>query len=132
MEYRKPRKVKEKIRKVFSSVVNPGTKRRSASPQRRSGRVTKAHKLHPDSTPPRADEAAKDVATLHRTPATKRMASHSSLIDREHIVYAADMETQIAAEARGVTRRDVPWHTFSSIYLRGFSAEPGAEVSTEA
>jgi hypothetical protein len=33
------------------------------------------------------------------------------------------METQIAAEARGVTRKNIPWGAFRSIYLCDFRAE---------
>jgi hypothetical protein len=82
-------------------------------------------------TPPCVGESAEDVvaAPLTRTPATKRMASHSSLIERERIVCATDMETQIAAEARGVTRKDIPWDTFRTIYLCDFSAEARPELT---
>ena len=104
--------------------MNAGTKRRNASTDRDSGHTRKARKLSPDDrfppTPPCLGESAEDVVAappLYRTPATKRMASHSSLIESERIVYATDMETQIAAEARGVTRKDIPWDTFRSIYL---------------
>jgi hypothetical protein len=51
------------------------------------------------------------------------MANHSNLIDQEHKVYARDMEAQIAAEARGVTRKNIPWNTFCSTYFSNFSAE---------
>ena len=51
------------------------------------------------------------------------MASHASLLEHENIVYAADMETQIAAETRGATRKDIPLDTFRSVYLCDFSAE---------
>src|SRR5436305_6963031 len=100
----KPRKAKEKCREAISSIVNPGAKRRSASTHERSGRPQKVRKPNPHSTPPslHADENTEDVgAPFHRTPATKRMSSHSGLIEHESIIYATD-ETQIAAEARGV------------------------------
>lgn len=109
-----------------------GTKRRNASPdsqQSHSGRAQKVQKLGPSTLSPAPldadkDEGAVDASTLfHRTPATKRMASHSSLIDYEHKVYATEMEAQISAEARGVTRKNIPWDTFRSIYLSDFSAE---------
>src|SRR5437016_3928088 len=127
----KARKAKDKV----ISIVNPRAKRRSTSPHRRSGRVQKARKLSPDATPPPApphlDEGAEDVsAPFHRTPATKRMVSHSGLIKRENIIYATDMETQIAAEARGVTRKNIPLDTFHSTYLWDFSVKPKLAVKS--
>lgn len=54
-------------------------------------------------------ESIKDVgaAPLFRMPATKHMASYSRLIESELITYTTDIETQIPAEARSVTRKDL-------------------------
>ena len=127
------RKAKDKV----ISIVNSGTKRRSTSTHRRSGRAQKAHKLDPDTTtppaPPHLDEGTEDVgAPFHRTPATKRMASHAGLIEQGNIIYAQDMETQIAAEARGVTRKNIPQDTFRSIYLRDFSVKAQPKLAVKS
>ena len=127
------RKAKDKV----ISIVNSGTKRRSTSTHRRSGRAQKAHKLDPDTTtppaPPHLDEGTEDVgAPFHRTPATKRMASHNGLMEQGTTIYAPDMEAQIAAEARGVTRKNIPWDTFRSIYLCDFNVEAQSKLAVES
>jgi len=100
-----------------------GAKRQNTTHEH-SGRAKKVRKLSPGSKPTPASSHAEDVsAPSDRTPATKRMASHASLLEHENIVYAADMETQIAAETRGATRKDIPLDTFRSVYLCDFSAE---------
>jgi hypothetical protein len=126
--------------------MNPGTKKRKALTYGRSGRAQKARKRTPsphvdegagnDSpsshrTPsPHVDEGAENDSPLfHKTPTTKRMPSHSSLIKEEIMMYAPDMETQIAAEARGVTRKNIPWDTFRSIYLCDFSVKAQSELT---
>jgi hypothetical protein len=70
------------------------------------------------------EEDAENVKpSFHRTPATKRMASHSGLIEQGTTIYASNMQDQIAAEARGVTRKNIPWDKFCSTYLCDFSVE---------
>jgi hypothetical protein len=115
-----------------SSVVNPGTKRRNASTHKHPGRAKKARKTTPSSASvpsvpsapsTRVDKSAEDVDTqFHKTPGTKRQPSLCNLIEHETI-YASDMQKQIAAEARGVSRKNVPWDEFCSIYLYGFNAQ---------
>jgi len=113
------------------------TKKRSAPTHGSAGRAQKARKTAPSapstpSTPPtRVDEGAEYVSTqFHKTPATKRQASHTNLIEHETI-YASDMQKQIAAEARGVTRKNVPWDKFCSIYLCDFSvAQPKLAIES--
>jgi hypothetical protein len=116
----------------LGDIINPGTKRRSVSPHASSGHV---HKLGLNTSPPRTlsptDKGAED-GTFYRTPDTKRTACHSSLVKRDDIVYAQDVETQIVAEARGVTRKNIPWGTFRSIYLSDFGTETGTEASAKA
>src|SRR5256714_12920203 len=100
---RSSRKAKEEaIEKLdSSSIVNPGTKKRTASTPEPSDRPQKARKR---TALAGVDKGAEDVGTqLHRTPSTKRMASHNSLVEQGTTIYAPDMEAQIAAEARGVT-----------------------------
>jgi hypothetical protein len=46
-------------------------------------------------------------------------------------IYAPDMEAQIAAEARGVTRRNIPWDTFLSTYC-GFDVEAQSKLTAES
>ncbi len=97
--------VKERVHRVM--------KRQNASTEN-SSHTWKACKLSPDNTLPPiplcVGESAKDIVVelLYRMPATKRIASHSSLIESEYIVYAIDIETQIAAEAHRVIRKDIP------------------------
>ncbi|KIX04911.1 uncharacterized protein Z518_05782 [Rhinocladiella mackenziei CBS 650.93] len=43
-----------------------------------------------------------------------------------------DMEAQIAAKARGVTRKNIPWDTFRSIYLSDFGAKPQQELAVNS
>ena len=59
------------------------------------------------------------------------MAHHSSLIQIGEI-YARDMELQLAAEARGVTRKNVPWEKFRLIYLLNFSAENRPKLAIDS
>jgi hypothetical protein len=104
-----------------SSIVNPSTRKRSASTPAPSDRPPKAHERIASQS---LVDGAENVSPLFRmTPSTKRLAAYASLRERETIIYAADMESQIAAEARGVTRKNVPWNTFRSIYLRGFGVK---------
>src|SRR2546421_11347966 len=42
------------------------------------------------------------------------------------------METQIVAEACGVSRKDVPWDEFHSIYLHNFKANAQPDLTIEA
>ena len=151
-KHRPFREVKGKAIKAIGSIVNAGTKRRSASTHGRSGRAQKAPKLShyktsldvdedaenvsapPPRTPsPHVNEGAEDVSmSLHRTPSTKRRASHASLVERENKIYATDMETQIAAEARGVTRKNIPWDKFHSTYLCDFSVEAQPQLTVDS
>jgi hypothetical protein len=94
--------------------MDPGTKRRNAPAHERSGRVQKARRKTP---PPHVNERAESVMpSLHGTPATQRMASNASLIEQWTIIYTADMEAQITAEARGVTGR-ISRRTYSVRYI---------------
>ena len=112
-----------------SSIVNPGTTKRSASDHEPSDRAQKTHK----SIPSPHVEGAENVEPLfHRTPATKHMASHTSLIEKETIIYAPDMEAQITAEACGVTRKNIPWDIFCSTYLCDFSGEAQPKLTVES
>jgi hypothetical protein len=119
---------------AVKAVNTSSTKKRSASTHGSAGRAQKARKTAPSapSAPSaRMDEGAEDVSTqFHKTPATKRQASHTNLIEHETI-YASDMQKQIAAEARGVTRKNIPWDKFCSIYLCDFSvAQPKLAVES--
>jgi hypothetical protein len=60
------------------------------------------------------------------------MASHSGLIGQGTTIYASDMEDQIAAEARGVARKNIPWDKFCSIYLRGFGVKAQPKLAVES
>jgi hypothetical protein len=112
-----------------SSIVNPGTKKRSASAHEPSDRAQKTRKSIPS---PHVEGAENAEPLFHWTPATKRIASHTSLIEKETIIYAPDMEAQITAEARGVTRKNIPWDIFRSIYLCDFSTEAQSKPTVES
>ena len=117
---RSSRKAKEEaIEKLdSSSIVNPGTKKRTASTHEPSDRPQKARKRTASA---RVAKGAEDVSTqLHRTPSTKRMTSHSSLME------------QGTAEARGVTRKNIPWDTFRSTYLWDFNVEAQSKLAVES
>src|SRR2546423_14618519 len=105
---RSSRKAKEEaIEKLdSSSIVNPGTKKRTASTHEPSDRPQKARKRTASA---RVDKGAEDVGTqLHRTPSTKRMASHNSLVEQGTTIYPPDMKAQIAPKALGPPRT-IPW-----------------------
>jgi hypothetical protein len=128
---RSPRRAKQKaIEKLHSSIVNPGTKKRRASTHEPSDRAQKTRKA---ATPPHVDGRAENVGpSYQRAPGSQRMASHASLTERETIVYASGMEAQITAEARGVTRKNIPWDTFHSTYLRDFSIKAQPKLTVES
>jgi hypothetical protein len=117
------------------------SKKRSASSHEYSGRAKKAYKTTPSapsapsalSAPSaRVDKGAEDVSTpFHKTPATNRQASHTSLIEHE-TTYASDMQKQIVAEAREVSRKNVPWDEFCSIYLCGFSVKAQPKLTVKS
>jgi len=154
----KKRSAKKARKKTFSihvdegidtgSIANPGTKKRSAPTYEHSGRAQKVRKkTHvdqdaenispllpstPSSTPSRhVDEDAENTSLLI-TPGTKRMASHAGLIEKGTVVYTQDMETQIAAEARGVTRKNIPLDKFRSKYLRDFRAKAQLKLAVNS
>src|SRR3984885_8944280 len=79
-----------------SSVVNPGTKKRTASTHEPSDRPQKARKeARKKTASAHVDKGAEGVGTqLHRTPSTKRMAPHTSLKEQGTTICTSDMETQ--------------------------------------
>jgi len=116
-----------------SSIVNPRTKKRIAPTHELSDRPRKARKRTPSPSSPHVGEGAENVdPSLHRTPTTKRIASYTSLSETETKILAPDMETQIAAEARGVTRKNIPWDIFHSRYLGGFSTKDEPILTVES
>ena len=126
-KHRPSRRAKEK---ALEAIDTSSTKKRSASTHGRAGRPQKAHKRTPSA---RVDKGAEDVSTqLHRTPATSHTASHNNSIEHETITYASDMENQIAAEAREVTRKNIPWDKFCSTYLCDFSVKAQPKLAVES
>jgi hypothetical protein len=119
-----PRQAKRKAIEALdtSSIVNPSTKKRSASTHDR------AQKTRMRTSSPHVEEGAENVKpSFYRTPATKRMASYTGLTEKETtIVYAPDME------ARGVTRKNIPWDTFRSTYLCDFSIKAQPKLTLES
>jgi hypothetical protein len=107
--------------------MDPTNKRPTESTQAESGHPPKAPRF---GTPPPRTE---DVGASIQTPAVKRISYYSSLTQHGQTIYVDDMEAQIAAEARGVTRKDVPLGTFRSIYLWDFKeadAQPGLDINS--
>lgn len=106
-------------------------KRLAESTQAESGRPSKVPRY--STPPPPADRGTEDVGASIQTPAVKRISYYASLTQHGQTIYANDMEAQIAAEARGVTRKNVPLGTFRSIYLRDFKeadAQPGLDIGS--
>ena len=80
-----------------------------------------------------AGEGAEDIGAIFKIiSATKRSAYHSGLIEKESKIIAFNMELKIAAEARGVTGKDVPWEIFCSIYLCDFSTEAEPKLAVDS
>jgi len=95
------------------------TTKRSASTHKRSGRTKKARKTTPSAPLPRVDKGVEDVnIQFHKAPATECQTSYTS-----SIISASDMQKQIAAEAHRVSRKNIPWDKFRSMYLCDFSAK---------
>src|SRR5271155_1025233 len=117
--HRPTRTAKTKANKAINtgSIMNSRTRKRRASTHEGSDRSPTTRKS------PSVDEDSDHARSfLLITPATKRMGHHAGLIGKESIIYAQDMEIQLMAEARGVSRKKIPWDAFCSIYLRDFSA----------
>src|SRR4051794_6477778 len=109
------RKVGEKARKEVNNIYKTGTKRpREPS----TGPTQKARKRRADRTPPPGPEDPN--VPFKKTPSKPRMPSHSGVIENDGVVYVGDIEQQILAEARGVTRKDIPYDVFHSTYLSHF------------
>jgi len=53
-------------------------------------------------------------------------------VEQGTTIYAPDMEAQIAAEARGVTRKNIPLAIFRSAYLCGFSVKAQPKLNVES
>jgi hypothetical protein len=115
-----PRKAKKKAIEALgtSGFVKPGNRKRSALTPEPSGRAKKAHKTTSSQH-------------VQETPSTKRMAYHNGLTESV-IIYAPDMEAQITAEARGVTRKNVPLEAFDSTYLCGFSTKARPNLTVKS
>jgi hypothetical protein len=116
-------------RAAINLIDTSSTKKRKTAPSAPSAPSTPSAPSAPSA---HVDKGAKDVGTqFHKTPGTKRSASHASLIEYETI-YASDMQKQIAAEARGVSRKDISWDKFCSIYLCDFSvpAQPKLTIKS--
>jgi hypothetical protein len=125
--------------------MNLNSKKPRASAHEPSGCAQKTGKLVPDSETPDVDESVEDDKTtpnvgegaknlntqFHKIP-TKHSAPHASLMGREDLMYALDIELKISAEARGVVRKNVPWNTFSSICLCNFSSDVQSKLAVDS
>ena len=109
------RKAGEKARKEVNNIYKTGTKR----PREPSTDPTqKARKRRADRTPPPGPQDPN--APFKKTPSKPRTPNHFSLIESDGVVYVGDIEQQILAEARGVTRKNIPCDVFYSTYLSHF------------
>src|SRR5277367_2673287 len=103
-----------KKRSALEEVKNPAIKRPSTSTEQKS---TKRRRTHRSPTPPPAEDTN---STTQKPPAIIRMRSHASVIESGDVVLVDDIEQRILAEARGVTRKNIPCGVFNSTYLSHF------------
>ena len=94
-----------------------------------SGHVPKAT-CYATPVPGSKDEGFEvEHQSFYNTPVTKRPNVHSGL-ESEGKTLANDMEQLIKAEARGVTRKDVPLDIFASMYLQDFIQMSKSNLAT--
>ena len=123
---------------MITGIFKPDIKRQSVPTDRPSSCVQKTHKLDTYRKPSLTNELSSYMQETCKldsyrtpsppigeganqiTPVTKRSASHSSLL-KSQISYRVDMDRQISVEALRVTRKNIPWNQFRSIYLCNFS-----------
>ncbi|KIW99755.1 uncharacterized protein Z518_10683 [Rhinocladiella mackenziei CBS 650.93] len=112
------RKAAEKALIVVHNTYGGSTKR----PRNTSiHRVNKAQKRTRDQTPSRTLSQGDDTCSQYKpTPTHKRMPNHSGLVEEEDIVYVDEIEHRILTEARGNTRKNIPYDTFRSTFLSRF------------
>ncbi|KIX02535.1 uncharacterized protein Z518_08476 [Rhinocladiella mackenziei CBS 650.93] len=112
------RRAAEKTLKEVHNAFGGGTKRLRATFTRRAKKVLKRTR---DRTPTGTLSKGDNTPTQYKqTPTHKRMVNHSGLIQEDDIVYAEDIEIRILAEARGITRKNIPHDTFRSTFLGPF------------
>jgi len=120
------------IDRIHASSTTGSTKKRSASTQKCSGREKKARKTIPSAPSAPSARVDKGVGTqFDITPYTQPQASHTNLIEHETL-YASEVQKQLAAEARGVSRKNIPWDKFCSIYLCDFSVKAQPKPAAES
>ena len=137
----KKRSLRQAKKKAIEALDASSTKKRSASTHEHFGRAKKARKVTssapsvPSAPSEHMDKDVEDVEDVgtqfHKTPGTKRRASHANLIEHETIS-ASDMQKQIAAEASGVSRKNIPWDKFRSIYLCDFSVQAQPKLAVKS
>src|SRR5438132_1026845 len=126
-ELARTRRQEREAGKQVGTNSTSSTKKRSAATHGGTGHEKKARKTAPSAPsassslsapsaastpPPRTDKGTEDVSTqFHKTPAARRQASYTGLMEHE-IISASEMQNQIAPEARGGTR-NIPWDKFS-------------------
>jgi hypothetical protein len=107
-------------REAAKQIDTSSTKKRKTAktaPSVPSARSARSARPPPSTPPPPSACVDKDAGTQpHETSSTKRLASHAGLITETKIL-ASDMVNQIAAETRGVSRKNIPWDKFRSMYL---------------
>jgi len=112
-------KALEEVHNIYGhGTGHVGTKRPRATSTDRS---KKSRKRTHDHTPSRTFPQGDDTPAQHKqTPTKKRTANHAGLIEKEDVVYVDDMEERILAEARGITRKNIPYGEFRSTFLSRF------------
>src|SRR4051812_22173001 len=111
--------------KEISNISSRGSKRKTP-PTRQQPKEARKPKLL--RTPSPVDSPVDEA--FQNTPSTRRSSAHSSLIN--HAILATDVELQIVAEARGSSRKDIPWDTFHSIYLCDFEEQAQSMPTIES
>jgi hypothetical protein len=116
-----------------TSNVTLCTKKRNAPAHERSSTAQKtSKKTRLETPPPHAGKCAENVKpSLLRTPNINRMVKSCQLDKRESST-RPDTETRIMAEARGVTRKNIPLTIFRSAYLCGFSVKAQPKLVVES
>jgi hypothetical protein len=126
------RKAREKARKEVNNINNTGTKRPREPSAGPTQKARKRRAYHTPTPPP--SQGAKDTNAPNKTtPSMKRMPNHSGLIASDDVIYVGDIELQILAEARGVTRKNIPCDVFYSTYLSHFERtdrRPKLDINT--
>ncbi|KIX09839.1 uncharacterized protein Z518_00920 [Rhinocladiella mackenziei CBS 650.93] len=108
------RRAAPKALDMVHNTYGVGTKRPRNTSAQQTNKTRKRKRDHTPSHTPSQDD---DTSQYKPTPTHKRMPSHSGLVEEEDI---DEIEHRILAEARGITRKNIPYDTFRSTFLSRF------------